>query len=131
MANNLYGGYLYQNTPFVFDKIYDNYTQMIEDESHPLIGRFVLVKYCKDALTQNILEALKKQVEENISTDTLTYFEQLRYRLHKKCATLLKMKRNGVRDIKQTMTTILNALIENYIKFVIIITPLYMSQLEL
>ena len=61
MANNLYGGYLYPGTPFVFDHIYPNYTEAMRDAAIDgvLIDRFVLIKYCEAALPMNTKMALE------------------------------------------------------------------------
>lgn len=55
MANNLYGGIIYPNTSFVFDKIYPNKTEMEANANTDgvLIGRYVLVAYSKEAFNQD------------------------------------------------------------------------------
>lgn len=53
MNNNIYGGYLYPGTPFVFDRVYSNYHKMLDDKNPALIGRFVVVEYSDFAFTQD------------------------------------------------------------------------------
>ena len=66
MANNLYGGYLYPGTPFMFDITYNNYKEAQDNVNKDgvLIGRFILVSYCKMALSQTIRSGLALEVEE-------------------------------------------------------------------
>ncbi len=75
--NNIYGGFYYPGTPFVFDK---TYTTLFEANSNcaideVLIGRFVLVKYCEAILTHSV----KQQIQEGIIIPTPGSAEQEYY----------------------------------------------------
>lgn len=54
MLDNLYGGISYPNTSFVFDKIYNNFTQANEkaNTDNVLVGRFILIAYTERPLMQ-------------------------------------------------------------------------------
>lgn len=48
--SNIYGGRVYENSSFVFDKIYTNHASLdVNDGVYPL--RYVLIKYCDTAFT--------------------------------------------------------------------------------
>lgn len=54
MAQNIYGGISYPNSSFVFDRIYNSFTQANEkaDEDNVLVGRFILIAYTERPLMQ-------------------------------------------------------------------------------
>lgn len=63
MINGVYGGIMYPHSSFVFDKVYDNYTAMMNGKVSDgvLVGRYVLISYCDVPLTQddrNAFEAI-------------------------------------------------------------------------
>ena len=56
MSNNLtYGGIIYPDNSFVFDKIYNNFYEASEDVGNDtvLVGRYILVAYCDTAFTKD------------------------------------------------------------------------------
>lgn len=65
--SNLFKGKTYEGTSFIFDKIYNNYKEMEENASKDgvLIGRYVLVQYCKNTLPADI----RLNLESKINTD--------------------------------------------------------------
>lgn len=67
MNSGIYGGFFYPGTPFVFDKVYTNYTEAIENCSTDdvLIGRYVLIKYANSAFSLS-----EKQAIEAVSSVT-------------------------------------------------------------
>ena len=70
MFNSLYGGIEYPNSSFVFDKVYANYTEALEQVTTDsvLLGRYVLIKYCETAFSQddrNFLEQVANGGEED------------------------------------------------------------------
>lgn len=88
MAENLYGGISYPNTSFIFDKVYPSYNEAQaaliktgEDKDQVLIGRYVLVAYCEQALKQDVrnhIEALANSNAPNpypTTTSEYNYFQ--------------------------------------------------------
>jgi len=69
MANNLYGGIIYPNTSFIFDKIYPNKTTMEENANTDgvLIGRYVLVAYSSEAFNQDERNWIIGNTYDNVS----------------------------------------------------------------
>lgn len=72
MNKNLYGGISYPASSFVFDKVYNNYAEAINNISEDgiLIGRYILVAYCDTALSQdvkNIIEFSNNEFNEDIT----------------------------------------------------------------
>ena len=78
MDENLYGGISYPNTSFVFDKIYNNYTEAINNVSNDgiLIGRYILIAYCNTAFGKDTRVSLETAVNNGYtpieSTDSNT-----------------------------------------------------------
>ena len=78
MAENLYGGISYPNTSFIFDKIYNNYTEAINNVSNDgiLIGRYILIAYCNTAFgkdERNEIEGRWSTIEATASDDQKAY----------------------------------------------------------
>ena len=53
--SNIYTGNQYPKSSFVFDKIYNNFTEARDsvDNDGILLGRYILIKYCDDTLPQD------------------------------------------------------------------------------
>lgn len=67
MITSIYGGFFYPGTPFVFDKVYKNYTEAMKKCSTDdiLIGRYILIKYANTAFSLS-----EKQAIEAVSSAT-------------------------------------------------------------
>lgn len=80
MSNNLtYGGIVYPNNPFMFDKIYENLKEAKNKASADsvLVGRYVLIAYCNTAFGKDE----RNEIEGNWSTIQATASdEQKAYR---------------------------------------------------
>ena len=52
MSELNYGGIVYPNNPFTFDKIYPNFKSANENAKNDniLIGRYILIAYCDEVL---------------------------------------------------------------------------------
>lgn len=75
---NIYGGKVYENSGFVFDKIYENYASLdVNDGVYPL--RYVLIKYCDTAFTSSdISDIINKKFtsgDEKLSEDAEAWLE--------------------------------------------------------
>lgn len=79
MNNNIYGGITYPHSSFIFDYVFPNYKNAIKNIKNDgiLIGRYVLIAYCEQALSQdnrNKIEALANSTTENpYSSDSSEY----------------------------------------------------------
>lgn len=78
MSNNLtYGGIVYPDNPFVFDKIYNNFKKANDnvDTDTVLVGRYILVAYCNTSFTKDE----RTRIESNWSAITNPTADELAY----------------------------------------------------
>jgi hypothetical protein len=68
MGNNFYGGIIYPNNSFVFDKIYNSFKEANDNVNTDavLVGRYILVAYCNTAFTKDE----RTRIESNWATIT-------------------------------------------------------------
>lgn len=78
-SENIYGGNTYVNSSFVFDKVYDNFKDAMDNvtKDEVLLGRYVLIKYCDKLLDWNTrleIEGLTGPKYSNPTTDEQKYY---------------------------------------------------------
>ena len=79
MSSSIYGGITYENSSFVFDKVYPNYQAAKEDiitnnnKSGILVGRYILIKYCETALDQDIKVKIHTNPDGTFTGDQDSY----------------------------------------------------------
>lgn len=71
MNNNLYAGRTYPDAPLMFDKIYSNYQEALEDvkKGAVFIGRYVIIKYCDVTLSSTRRLQLQKGLYDAVSSE--------------------------------------------------------------
>ena len=75
MSNNLtYGGIVYPDNPFVFDKIYQNLNEAKSkvNEDSVLVGRYILIAYCNTAFGKDARINLETAVNNGYTPIKLT-----------------------------------------------------------
>lgn len=77
MSNNIYGGITYPNSPFSFDRTYDNYKMAMDNAANDgiLIGRYILITYCDDVLSYGERYDLDRYVIEGVEPPPFYYID--------------------------------------------------------
>lgn len=116
--SNIYGGRVYENSSFVFDKVYSNHASLknADDGVYPL--RYVLIKYCDTAFTASEqaeiaitknpedLEGDKKLWYDNYVADDRISYDRKVFRK--------EVKADGSLEYKEFATLNVGAAIEGY-----------------
>lgn len=63
--SNIYGGMTIQGSPFIIDKIYDNYAAAVDAAADDgiYVGRYVMIQYCDDILDYYIRSSIESAVK--------------------------------------------------------------------
>ena len=93
MSTNIYGGIIYPNSSFIFDRIYNNYEEAINSVNNDgvLLGRYVLITYCEEALSQDVRNQLEAQVDGN-PENNYTNSYQINYKKDKQSSKVTRKK---------------------------------------
>lgn len=93
MSNSVYGGLNYPNSSFIFDKFYENYDEAVTNVNNDgvLVGRYVLIVYCPEALSQDTRNQLESQVDGNPAA-VYTNSYQINYKIDKYSSNVVNKK---------------------------------------